>query len=90
MEKITNLLVTGGRGYVGSNTINTLFYLYPNINWIVVGLTKICEKKTINKDIVKSNRYTYYQCNIGNNNRMMKILITHNIEYVLDLAALLP
>ena len=90
MEKITNLLVTGGRGYVGSNTINTLFYLYPNINWIVVGLTKTCEKKTINKDIVKSCRYKYYQCNIGNKQRMMKILKTHNIEYVLDLAAFMP
>ena len=90
MEKITNLLVTGGRGYVGSNTINKLFYLYPNINWIVVGLTEACEKKTINADIVKSNRYKYYQCNIGNEKKMTKILCKYNIEYILDFAAFMP
>ena len=44
MEKITNLLVTSGRGCVSSNTINILFYLYSNINLIIVGLTKTGEK----------------------------------------------
>lgn len=90
MNNITNLLITGGRGYVGSNTINTLFYKYPNINFIVVGLTKNNEKKTINKDIVKSNRYVYYQANIGNEKKIMKILKKHQIEYIIDLAVFMP
>lgn len=90
MNKITNLLVTGGRGYVGSNTINTLFYMYPNIQWIVIGLTSEKEKQTINSDIINSGKYIYYQCNIGNKYKINKILNKHNIEYVLDLAALMP
>lgn len=90
MEKNINLLVTGGRGYIGSNTISVLFNLYPNINWVVVGLSEESKKNTIDKNITESIRYIYYQCNIGDKKNITKILHKHKINYVLDLAALMP
>jgi dTDP-glucose 4,6-dehydratase len=88
MDKIKNLLITGGAGYVGSNTINTLFYAYPNITFIVVDLKP--NPTYIKHHIVKSNRFKYYQENIGNNKKIMKILKKYKIKYVLDLASFLP
>lgn len=88
MDKIKTLLVTGGAGYVGSNTINLLFCKYPNITFVVVDLKKT--PHFINKNIRKSNRFVYYQENIGNNTKIMKILNKHRVKYVLDLASFLP
>ena len=88
MENIKNLLITGGAGYIGSNTINTLFYLYPNINFVVVDLKK--KPSYINKDIQCSKRFKYYEENIGNDKKMMKILKKNSISYIIDLAAFLP
>lgn len=90
MENIKNLFISGGRGYIGSNVINTLYDRYPNINFIVVGLTDSNERKTINKNIVNSKRYKYYKVNIGNEKKIMKIFNKYKIEYILDLAAFLP
>ena len=88
MENIKKLLINGGAGYIGSNTINTLFYLYPQMKFIVIDLKK--KPSYINKDIVKSDRFKYYSENMGNRKKIMKILKKNSIEYVLDLASFLP
>ena len=85
MNNISNLFVTGIAGYIGSNTVNRLFCEYPNITFIGVDLKP--EPTYINKHIIKSNRFKYYQVDIGNDKKIMKILKKHHITHVLDLAS---
>lgn len=87
---VGTILIPGGRGYIGSNTINKIFGLYKKLKFIVIGLTNPNDKSTIKESIVSSPRYKYIKMNIGNNTGVMKILKKYNVTMVLHLASYLP
>ena len=84
------ILIAGGRGYIGSNTLNKIFFLYKKCNFVVIGLTEESAKSTIDPDILASPRYKYIQMNIGDEEGIMGILNENNVSIVLHLASYLP
>ena len=63
-NKMKNLLVTGGCGFIGSNFINYFFYS-SNCNIINIDALYYCSnEKNINEEIRNSNRYTLVKGNL--------------------------
>jgi dTDP-glucose 4,6-dehydratase len=82
----TNLLVTGGCGFIGSHFINYMWKKYDNINIYNVDAMYYCSKEdNVNQEVRDSDRYSLSKKNI--NNLDVEFFIDNNINYVLHFAA---
>ena len=84
-----SILVTGGCGFIGSNFINKIYELYPNLVIINVDKLLYCSNKNrVNKQIREnSKRYTLFEEDINNYSKMFEILNTFRVLYVVHFAA---
>ena len=84
----TNLLVTGGCGFIGSHFINYIFDKYDKINIYNLDAMYYCANETnITNDIRNSERYTFIKGNICDLQLVNKILIDNSINYIIHFAA---
>ena len=84
----TNILVTGGCGFIASNFINYYYYLYPNSIIVNVDAMYYCaDINNINKDIRDSNRYHFAKGNINQKDYMKFVLEKYNIDTIIHFAA---
>lgn len=82
----TNILITGGCGFIGSNFINYIFDKYDQINIINVDAMYYCAKEeNICEKIRNSTRYTLLQQNL--NHLEKNLLNKYNINYIVHFAA---
>jgi dTDP-glucose 4,6-dehydratase len=84
----TNLLITGGCGFIGSNFINYYFHKNPNATIINMDAMYYCaNKNNVNKDIQESSRYTLVQGNLCSFDLVTYILDKYQIDTVIHFAA---
>lgn len=82
----TNILITGGCGFIGSHFINYIFDKYDKINIINIDTMYYCaNKKNVKERVRNSNRYCFLEMNI--NDIRDTILDTYNINYIIHFAA---
>lgn len=87
-EITTNLLVTGGCGFIGSHFINHMFAMYNKINIINIDALYYCANiSNINVDVRESNRYKFIKGNIICQDLIDYILNSCHINYVVHFAA---
>lgn len=83
----TNLLVTGGCGFIASNFINHIAKT-DKYNIINVDVMYYCaNEKNIDEYIRNSEYYTFVKGNVCSEDLMTDILSSHNIEQVIHFAA---
>ena len=82
----TNILVTGGCGFIGSHFINYIFKKYDKINIINIDAMYYCaNENNIKLEIRESKRYTFLHMNI--NDIIEDTLLKFNINYICHFAA---
>lgn len=85
---MTNLLVTGGCGFIGSNFINMVYDLHPNMNIINLDAMYYCaSEKNISEKIRTSPRYTLVKGNLCSFDLVRHILNSYKIDTVIHFAA---
>lgn len=84
----TNILVTGGCGFIGSHFINYIFDKYSDINIINYDAMYYCaSEKNVKDDVINSNRYTLIKGNLNNTELISLVLEKYEIECVVHFAA---
>ena len=82
----TNILVTGGCGFIGSHFVNYIHEKYKNINIINIDTIYYCANEdNVKKTVRYSNRYKFIKMNI--NDITDELLNKYNINYVVHFAA---
>jgi len=84
----TNLLVTGGYGFIGSHFINHMFDTYDKINIINIDAMYYCaSENNVRSDIRESKRFKFIKGNVCSFDLVQHILNEYNINYVIHFAA---
>lgn len=87
------LLITGGCGYIGSNTVIMMYERCPNLNIVVVdnlSSTSSSETNVPSAIRVDTSRYTFINASIGDVSAIETIFADHPITMCIALAAWLP
>ena len=86
------LLIVGGLGYIGVNTINTIFDKFTDLSFVVLdNLTSPnSDPSNIDIDIRGSSRYTFIDGSMQDVPLVQSILTDYNVSLILHLAAYLP
>ncbi len=84
----SNILITGGYGFIGSNFINFYYYASKETKLVNVDALYYCAKESnVNEKIrTDKERYTFYHLNLAEES-IEHILEKHNIQCVLHFAA---
>lgn len=80
-----SVLLTGGCGFFGSNTLNYMCQKYPDISFVNVDRLDYCSSE---KNILKTNNYTFYKADITDAKKIGQILNSHKIDTVIHMAAM--
>lgn len=82
----TNILVTGGCGFIASNFINSMVIKYPDYNFVNIDCLYDCSstKNIISPDLPN---YTFVKANIRSTEFIKHILEIHNVDTILHFAA---
>ena len=82
---LKNIIVTGGLGFIGSNLIDTLI----KKNYKVINIDKATYSSNFynTKNFKSSKNYKFIKCDIGNKNRISKILSNEKPTAIFNLAA---
>jgi dTDP-glucose 4,6-dehydratase len=82
----TNILVTGGCGFIGSHFINYIWNKYDKINiYNMDAMYYNSNEKNVNENVRKSKRYTLFKQNI--NDIEVNLLFDFKINYIVHFAA---
>ncbi len=82
----TNLLITGGCGFIGSNLVNYLVTKYPECRIINIDKLDYCASRK-NIEVEDSTNYTFIHENLINKSALALILKTYQIDTIIHLAA---
>jgi dTDP-glucose 4,6-dehydratase len=86
--KGTNILITGGCGFIASHFINYIFKKYDKINIINIDAMYYCASETnIDIEIRNSPRYKLIKGNICSRDLLNHVFNTYNINYIIHFAA---
>lgn len=86
-KKMSNILITGGAGFIGSHVIRRFVNNYPNYN--IYNLDKLTYAGNLEnlKDIENAKNYTFLRADIQDFANLEKIFAEHKIDHVIHLAA---
>lgn len=83
-----NMLVTGGCGFIASNFINYYFDTHIDTKIINIDAMYYCASETnINEHIRNSDRYVLIKTNIINQDFVLFVMKTYNIDIIIHFAA---
>jgi len=87
-----SLLIVGGAGYIGVNTINTIFSKFPNLKFVVLDNLSAAnaDENNILQTIRDDPRYIFINGGMQDVAIVNDILTNHNVSLILHLAAYLP
>ena len=87
-----SLLIVGGAGYIGVNTINTIFYKFPYLNFVVLDNLSAtnADPSNILQTIRDDPRYKFINGNMQDIALVQGILTDHTVSLILHLGAYLP
>ncbi|CAG9536792.1 unnamed protein product [Cercopithifilaria johnstoni] len=83
-----NVLITGGCGFIGSNFVNYIFRIWPQIN--IVNIDKLMLNSDafyVNEEVIESSRYKLITTDIRNSALIERILNDNKIDTVVHFAA---
>ena len=85
MRNKTKIIVTGGLGFIGSNLISLL--IKKNFN--VINIDKVSYSSNFYnvREFENNNKYKFIKCDIGNKNKIFKILKKEKPTAIFNLAA---
>ena len=83
-HSVSNVLVTGGCGFIGSNVINLLLTAYPHMH--VCNVDKL-DYNSSTENVDPCDRYTFVHGNICDENLVLSLLRKYHVEVVLHFAA---
>ena len=85
MKNKIKIIVTGGLGFIGSNLINLLI----KKNFYVINIDKVSYSSNFYnvKEFKNNKNYKFIKCDIGNKNRISKILLNEKPSAIFNLAA---
>ena len=81
-----NILVTGGGGFIASNTVRFMMGLYPNYNIVVLDKFDYCASMKNLSDLDK-NHLTIVKGDIKSSDLVNDLLVRHKIDTVMHFAA---
>ena len=84
---MTNLLITGGAGFIGSNSIRFFLNKYSNYNIVNIDKLTYAGKNENILDFEKYDNYYFEKCDICNYDKVLKIFKKYNINKVIHFAA---
>ena len=88
LKKNSNLLITGGCGFIGSNFINNYFPKNKLNKLINIDALYYCaDINNINEEIRNNNDYIFIEGNICNNELITRILNDYQITHIIHFAA---
>ena len=84
---MTNILITGGAGFIGSHVVRLFVNKYPEYN--IVNLDKLTYAGNLAnlKDIEDRPNYTFVRADIADLDRMREVIREHKIDGIIHLAA---
>ena len=83
MHNPKNILITGGKGFIGTNFINYILLKYKNQK--IINLDKLTYAANIN--IIKNKKYKFVKGDISNKKLVYEILLKYNIDTIVNFAA---
>ena len=83
----SNILITGGAGFIGSHVVRFFVKTYPNYN--IINLDKLLNSSNISylDDINNKKNYTFIKADICDSSALKKIFNKYKIDKVINLAA---
>jgi len=81
-----SVLITGGCGFIGSNSLNYLANKYGDIEFVNLDKMDYCSSED-NVNIKDKSKYTFYKGNINNTELTQIIFNKHNIDTIIHFAA---
>ena len=85
--KPTNILVTGGLGFIASNFIDYVLNNYENVSVLNIDKISYCSNYKINEYFNKFNNYKFLKLDIQNVDFIHSLLYDYNIDTILHFAA---
>jgi len=82
-----SVLITGGCGFIGSNTLSYLANKYGDVEFVNIDKIDYCSREENVRVVPKEGKYTFYKENINNITFVRSIFKKHNIDTVIHFAA---
>ncbi len=82
-----NILITGGAGFIGSHLVKLLVRKYPHYHIVNMDALTYAGNLENLKSIEGAKNYTFIKCDICDFEKVKNVFYSHNIDYVIHLAA---
>jgi dTDP-glucose 4,6-dehydratase len=87
LDKMKNVLVTGGAGFIGSNFVHMMLDKYPDCKIINVDTLTYAGNLENLKDIVDNPNYVFIRADIRDRDKIDDIFASYGIDTVVNFAA---
>ena len=84
---MTNILVTGGAGFIGSNYVKKTLKDYPDVNLVNLDLLTYAGNLENLKEVDNHERYAFFKGDIRDSDLINQLFEKYNFDYVINFAA---